>query len=262
MSAGRVASESAAGAVLGGAAVCARDEAGVREGAGARDGSASWCVVDGRDLATALRGGAHGAAGREWPAVLRPAVAADPGNTRTPADPGSADDRVTPIADAPVSPGVRLCTHALKEAAASHVRSIHWFLHPGHTIIAEAAHGARQTVILVGRVPHGEAGMLDPGVLLLGVFAAAEAPARLSHLVGSGDARHPVSAVLSRWLLPAGAPVPPARVLRSPPAEKLESALVAQLVDALARAQAQEETVAQADSRADGDSRAGGEPSA
>lgn len=250
MSAGRVGAESAAGEMPGGAG------AGARAGAGVREGAASWCVVDGRDLAVALRGGGQSAVGREWPAVLRPAVAADPASTRTPAVPGGTDEHETPVADAPVPPGVRLCTHALEAAAASHVRSVHWFLHPGHTVIAEAAHGARQTVILVGRVPHGEAGMLDPGVLLLGVFAAAEAPARLSHLVGSGDAPHPVSAVLSRWLLPAGAPVPPARVLRSSPAEQLERALVAQLADALARAQVQEETVAQADPRAGGESSA------
>lgn len=232
---------------------------------GNRAGSASWCVVDGRDLAVALRRGAQGSDGsaaREWPAVLRPASLPP----ATPAAPGSAGAPATSVrlegpADPPVPPGVRLCTHALEGAAAAHVRSIHWFLHSGHTIIAEAAHGARQTVILVGRVPHSEAGVLDPGVLLLGVFAAAEAPARLSHLVGTGDAPHPVSAVLSRWLLPAGVAVPPAKVLRCPPAEELERALVSQLAEALARVQAHEESVARADPCADGNPQTGAEPS-
>jgi alkylated DNA nucleotide flippase Atl1 len=93
------------------------------------------------------------------------------------------------------------------------------------------------------------------------VFAAAEAPARLSHLVGSGDAPRPVSAVLSRWLLPAGVPVPPARVLRCPPAEELERALVAQLTEALARVQAHEESVAQVDPCVGGNPQAGTESS-
>lgn len=243
---------------------------------GNRAGSASWCVVDGRDLAVALRCGAQGSVGgaeREWPAVLRPAelrpaTAADPGSTGVPAQSGRLEGPADPPAGAPVSPGVRLCVHALEGAAASHVRSIHWFLHSGHTIIAEAAHGARQTVIVVGRVPHGEAGMLDPGVVLLGVFAAAEAPARLSHLVGTGDAPHPVSAVLSRWLLPADVAVPPAKVLRCPPAEELERGLVSQLAEALVRVQAHvagapahEEPAVRADPCADGNPQTGAEPS-
>src|SRR5699024_12865243 len=65
VSAGRVGAESAAGEMPGGAG------AGARAGAGVREGAASRCVVDGRDLAVALRGGGQSAVGREWPAVLR-----------------------------------------------------------------------------------------------------------------------------------------------------------------------------------------------
>jgi len=200
--------------------------------------------------------------GALWPAVLRPCVGSDV----------FASDRGG-AAPVPHEPSSRLVAIALRAAAGAPVRAVHWFLHPDSTVIAESAYGPRQSVILVGRVPHVQdpaiaAGpIVNPGLLLLGTGATSDACARLAELTGQAQ-RAPTTqqvaataavatattgsvhgapapagpatsatAVLTRWVLPAECPPLPARLVTDLRADRLQRALITDLAAALARVQ-------------------------
>ena len=208
----------------------------------------TWSVVSGHDLAGALTR-VESSGPVAWPAVLRPdmrpdmlAERSDRGDHANASSYPPVPDRRT-TAGASREPSARLVSHALRAAVSAPVRAVHWLLHPRSTVIAESAHGPGQSVILVGRVPHAAAAaisaepIVDPGLLLLGMWATPAACARLADLAGPAQDAS-ATAVLTRWVLPAECTPLPARLVTDLRADRLERALITDLAAALARVQA------------------------
>lgn len=192
-----------------------------------------WCAVSALDVYSAAL-----TVGGPWPIVLRPASVAQrlaPGGP-TPGAYG------VPEADAAsAGRGELLCSSAIRFADAASVRSVHWFLGPRGTVIAETAWGDSSSAVLVGWAPHVHEGRPAndrtplPGALLLGVFATADAARRLAELVPQttlGD-----TAVVGRWALPQGCAPMSVRSVVHPGPGVLRRELVTQLTEAFVRVQ-------------------------
>ena len=131
------------------------------------------------------------------------------------------------------------------------MRSVHWFLGPRGTLIAESAWGSGSSAVLVGWAPHesdsaqgaaeeagGHAANLRaplPGALLLGVFDTADTPRRLAELVP--ESAHTDIAVVGRWALPDACPPMSAHSVVHPEPGVLRRELVSQLTEAFVRVQ-------------------------
>ena len=136
-------------------------------------------------------------------------------------------------------------------ADAAPVRSVHWFLGPRGTLIAESAWGSGTSAVLVGWAPHesdstqgvaGEAARHAakhraplPGALLLGVFDTADTARRLAELVP--ESAHADIAVVGRWALPGGCPPMSVRSVVHPGPGVLRRELITQLSEAFVRVQ-------------------------
>ncbi|WP_101589064.1 hypothetical protein [Brevibacterium jeotgali] len=197
--------------------------------------------------------------GGRWPTVLRPAAVAqrldaadsalrrDAASTTGPAR--STGAHASP--DRRPERGDGLCDRVMGFADAAPVRSVHWFLGPRGTLIAESAWGSGSSAVLVGWAPHepdsaqgaadeagGHAATVRaplPGALLLGVFDTADTARRLAELVP--ESAHADIAVVGRWALPDVCPTMSVRSIVHPESGVLRRELVAQLTEAFLRVQ-------------------------
>lgn len=129
-----------------------------------------------------------------------------------------------------------LCGRVMGFADATPVRSIHWFLGPRGTLIAESAWGSGTSAVLVGWAPHDDGrGQEVPGALLLGVFDTADTARRLAELVP--ESAHADIAVVGRWTLPDGCPPMSVHSVVHPPPGVLRRELITQLTEAFVRVQ-------------------------
>lgn len=136
-------------------------------------------------------------------------------------------------------------------ADAAPVRSVHWFLGPRGTLIAESAWGSGTSAVLVGWAPHdsdsaqGVAGGSGshaakhraplPGALLLGVFDTADTARRLAELVP--ESGHADIALVGRWALPDVCSPMSVHSVVHPEPGVLRRELVTQLTEAFVRVQ-------------------------
>lgn len=148
--------------------------------------------------------------------------------------------------------GEGLCGRVMGFAGSMPVRSVHWFLGPRGTLIAESAWGSGTSAVLVGWAPHESAGAqgvagevgsraenpraLLPGALLLGVFDTADTVRRLAELVP--ESAHADIAVVGRWALPDVCPPMSVHSVVHPERGVLRRELVTQLTEAFLRVQA------------------------
>lgn len=194
------------------------------------------------------------AVGGSWPTVLRPASVAqrlDAAESARKAGWGPTADRSSTSKHSAVR-GEGLCDRVMGFAGATLVRSVHWFLGPRGTLIAESAWGSGVSAVLVGWAPHEDEGAQDvageagrhaanhraplPGALLLGVFDTADTARRLAELVP--ESAHADIAVVGRWALPGGCPPMSVHSVVHPEPGVLRRELVTQVSEAFLRVQA------------------------
>lgn len=192
--------------------------------------------------------------GGSWPTVLRPASVAQRLDAAEPARKAGWGPKAgrSSTSNHNSVRGEGLCERIMGFAGAALVRSVHWFLGPRGTLIAESAWGSGVSAVLVGWAPHEDEGAQDvaaeagrhaanhraplPGALLLGVFDTADAARRLAELVP--EPAHADLVVVGRWALPDECPPMSVHSVVHPEPGVLRRELITQVTEAFVRVQA------------------------